>query len=43
MGTCLFLVLEVEWLLSVQTQVVANTLVEVRRCGRLQKRTKLAS
>lgn len=31
MGTCLFLVLEVEWLLSVQTQVVANTLVEVRR------------
>lgn len=43
MGRCLFLVLEVEWLLSVQKQVVANTLVEVRRCGRLQKRTKLAS
>lgn len=42
MGTCLFLVLEVEWLLSVQTQVVANTLVEVRRCGRLQKKDKIS-
>lgn len=43
MGTCLFFLLEVEWLLSVQKQVVANTLVEVRRSGRLQKKVKISN